>query len=33
MEAGCDTLLTEDMQDGRVFGGLTIRNPFRRGQP
>ncbi len=29
-EAGCDELLTEDMQDGRVFGGLTIRNPFTR---
>ena len=30
MEAGCDTLLTEDMQDGRVIETrLTIRNPFR----
>lgn len=29
--AGADTLLTEDLQDGRRFGGLTIRNPFRRG--
>jgi predicted nucleic acid-binding protein len=28
LEAGCDTLFTEDMQDGRVLGGLTIRNPF-----
>jgi len=28
LEAGCDTLYSEDMQDGRVFGGLTIRNPF-----
>ena len=28
-EAGCDTLLTEDMQDGRVFGALIIRNPFQ----
>ncbi|MFI5015215.1 MAG: PIN domain-containing protein [Hyphomicrobiales bacterium] len=28
LEGGCDTLFTEDMQDGRVFGGLTIRNPF-----
>ncbi len=26
--AGCTTLLTEDMQDGAVDGGLTIRNPF-----
>jgi predicted nucleic acid-binding protein len=29
LEAGCDTLFTEDMQHGRVFGGLTIRDPFR----
>lgn len=28
IEAGCDTLWSEDMQDGRVVGGLTIRNPF-----
>ncbi len=29
LEAGCDTLLSEDMQDGRVVeGSLTIRNPF-----
>ena len=28
LEAGCDTLFTEDMQDGRVIDGLTIRNPF-----
>jgi len=28
-EAGCDTLYTEDMQDGRVFGALTLVNPFR----
>ena len=30
LEANCDTLLTEDMQDGRVVEArLTIRNPFR----
>ena len=29
LEAGCDTLFTEDMQDGRAFGKLTLRNPFR----
>ncbi|MGO9005754.1 MAG: PIN domain-containing protein [Beijerinckiaceae bacterium] len=29
LEAGCDTLFTEDMQDGRAFEGLTIRDPFR----
>jgi predicted nucleic acid-binding protein len=28
LEGGCDTLYTEDMQDGRVLEGLTIRNPF-----
>jgi predicted nucleic acid-binding protein len=28
IEAGCDTLYSEDMQHGRVFGGLTIRDPF-----
>jgi predicted nucleic acid-binding protein len=29
LEAGCSTLFTEDMRDGRVIGGrLTIRNPF-----
>lgn len=26
--AGCDVLLTEDMQDGRRFGDLAVRNPF-----
>lgn len=26
---GADHLLSEDMQDGRRFGGLTIVNPFR----
>src|SRR6266446_7727860 len=31
IEAGCSTLLSEDMQDGRKIGGaLTIRNPFRQ---
>jgi predicted nucleic acid-binding protein len=29
VEAGCDTLLTEDMQDGRRIGKLTFVNPFR----
>jgi predicted nucleic acid-binding protein len=28
IEAGCDTLYSEDMQHGRTIGGLTIRNPF-----
>ena len=30
LRAGCSTLLSEDMQDGRVIEGqLTVRNPFR----
>jgi predicted nucleic acid-binding protein len=28
IEAGCDTLYSEDMQHGRKFGGLAIINPF-----
>lgn len=28
LQAGCDTLYSEDMQDGQVIGALTIRNPF-----
>jgi predicted nucleic acid-binding protein len=28
IEAGCDMLLSEDLQDSRVVDGLTIRNPF-----
>ncbi len=28
LEAGCDTLLTEDLQTGRRIKGLTIVNPF-----
>lgn len=27
-EAGCSLLLSEDLQDGRTIGALTIRNPF-----
>ncbi len=30
-EAGCDTLFSEDLQHDRVFGRVTIRNPFREG--
>ena len=33
LEAGCDTLYSEDMQDGRVIQRLSIRNPFRQDQP
>ena len=28
---GCALLLTEDLNDGAVFGGVTIRNPFLLG--
>jgi predicted nucleic acid-binding protein len=28
IEAGCDTLVTEDMQHDRRFGDLTVINPF-----
>lgn len=32
--AGCDTLLSEDMQDGFVAAGqITITNPFLRDSP
>jgi len=33
IEAGCDTLYSEDMQHGRTFGGLTIVNPFLESAP
>jgi predicted nucleic acid-binding protein len=33
IEAGCDTLWSEDMQHGLVIGGLTIRNPFIESMP
>jgi predicted nucleic acid-binding protein len=28
MEAGCELLCSEDLQDGRKFGGVTVVNPF-----
>jgi predicted nucleic acid-binding protein len=28
LEAGCRAILSEDMQDGRVIGGVHIVNPF-----
>jgi predicted nucleic acid-binding protein len=28
LAAGCDTLLTEDLQAGQHVDGLTIVNPF-----
>jgi predicted nucleic acid-binding protein len=33
IEAGCDTLFTEDMQHGRKFGSLAIVNPFVESAP
>lgn len=29
--AGCNVILSEDLQDGRTLGGVTIRNPFAKG--
>ena len=28
-DAGCRYILSEDMQDGMDFGGLTVRDPFQ----
>ena len=33
IEAGCDTLFTEDMQHDRKFGHLAIVNPFLESAP
>jgi predicted nucleic acid-binding protein len=33
IEAGCDTLFSEDMQHGRTIGGLAIVNPFIESAP
>jgi predicted nucleic acid-binding protein len=33
LEAGCDPLYSEDLQDGRSISGLTIVNPFARQTP
>lgn len=30
LEAGCQLLLSEDIQHGQKFGTLTVDNPFRR---
>jgi predicted nucleic acid-binding protein len=32
IEAGCDTIYSEDLQAGRGFGGVRIVNPFARGR-
>ena len=33
IEAGCDTLYSEDMQHGRTIGTATIINPFLQSAP
>jgi len=33
IRAGADLLLSEDLQDGRKFGALTVRNPFSSTAP
>lgn len=30
LEAGCEVMLSEDLQHGRSIEGLTIRNPFKQ---
>ncbi len=30
---GCDTVLSEDLNDGQMYGGVRVRNPFRKGAP
>lgn len=30
---GCDTVLSEDMTDGRTYGAVTVRNPFADARP
>jgi predicted nucleic acid-binding protein len=30
---GCDTVLSEDLNDGQAYGGVRVRNPFRKGAP
>ncbi|MBV9555413.1 MAG: PIN domain-containing protein [Alphaproteobacteria bacterium] len=31
-EAGCSVILSEDMADGSLIGGVQIHNPFERGR-
>ncbi|MEW5814826.1 MAG: PIN domain-containing protein [Spirochaetota bacterium] len=28
-QAGCKTVLTEDLNHGQIYSGITVRNPFR----
>jgi predicted nucleic acid-binding protein len=30
IDAGCELLCSEDLQDGQQFGAVTVENPFRR---
>ena len=30
---GCETVLSEDLNDGQMYGGVRVRNPFRKGAP
>ena len=30
MDADCELLCSEDLQDGQKFGAVTVENPFRR---
>jgi predicted nucleic acid-binding protein len=31
--AGCDRVLSEDLQDGRDYGGVVVKNPFSPAHP
>lgn len=33
LQAGCSTLLTEDLRHGQRIGALRIVDPFRRAPP
>ncbi len=33
LEASCNILYSEDMQDGQIIEGLTIRSPFKTSTP
>ena len=32
-EMGCDTILSEDLNHGQDYGGVTVMNPFRKTKP
>jgi predicted nucleic acid-binding protein len=32
-EMGCDTILSEDLNHGQDYGGVTVINPFRKTRP